>query len=354
MSSLSNPVSPADLSQRASPVIAVLAFDRISPFHLSVPCVVFGDRHPEVPVFDFRVCAAESGPLRTTAGFALSTDWGLEGLAAADIIIIPSWRNVDEAPPAPLLAALQAAHAHGALLVGLCLGAYVLAEAGVLDGQRATTHWAYAEDFARRYPQVQVDANVLYLHSGTLVTSAGTAAAIDCCLYLLRQLCGARIANRVARRLVMPPYRQGGQAQYIEQPIPATPQDARLARLIDWVRAHLAETHTLDSLAVQAHMSRRTLTRHFRQLTGRSLTQWLTDERLARTQMLLENSQLGIESIAAAVGFGSPESLRLHFRRAFGVSPAAWRQLFVAQPVLPDAIIPANQSSPDRSALNTQ
>lgn len=312
----------------SSPVIAVMAFDQISPFHLSVPCVVFGDRHPGVPSFHLLVCAAEPGRLRTTAGFDIAVNHGVEALASADTIIVPSWRNPAERPPQRLLDALAAAHHRGNRIVGLCLGAYVLAEAGLLDGKRATTHWAYAHDFAERYPSVRVDANVLYVEDGSVVTSAGTAAGIDCCLHLLRRSYGAETANKVARRLVVPPHRQGGQAQFIEQPVPNTTQGSRLSGLIDWVKANLQLPHNLDTLAERAMMSRRTFTRHFRQLTGATVGEWLLGERLSLTQQLLESTDLSVEFISDLAGFGSPVSLRHHFRSSFGVSPRAWRQTF--------------------------
>ena len=310
------------------PHIVVVAFDRISPFHLSVPCVVFGEPHAGLPGFDFKVCAGERGPLRTTAGFSLLVQSGLGALRRADTIIVPSWRDVGEAPPAPLLKALAAAHRRGAQVVGLCLGAYVLAEAGLLDGRRATTHWAYAKDFAQRYPAVSVDANVLYVEDGRVLTSAGTAAGIDCCLHMVRQRYGAATANSVARRLVVQPHRRGGQAQFVEQPTPDSATGSRLSELMDWARAHLDQPHTLDSLASRALMSRRTLSRQFKALTGSTVQSWLQNERLAFTQRMLESSEHSVDHIAAAAGFGSPESLRLHFRRAFGVSPSAWRQTF--------------------------
>ena len=312
----------------SSHVVAVVAFDQISPFHLSVPCAVFGESHPGAPQFKLLVCAAEKGPLTTTAGFALTLLHGLEALKKASTIIVPSWRDPEERPPRALLTALVAAHRRGAQVVGLCLGAYVLAEAGLLDGRRATTHWEFARDFARRYPAVRLDADLLYIAEGNIVTSAGTAAGIDCCLHLLRQRYGAEAANCVARRLVVPPHRHGGQAQYIEQPLPATPRDSRLAELIEQVRANLRLPHDLDSLAAQALMSRRTFTRHFRQLTGSAVGHWLLSERLALTQRLLETTDQSIENIGALAGFGSPASLRHHFRAAFGVSPISWRQTF--------------------------
>lgn len=311
----------------SAPVVAVLAFQNISPFHLSVPCVVFGDTHPGLPSFTLRVCAVEAGPLRTSAGFSIACDHGLEGLEGADIIILPSWQA--GAPvPLPLAQALQQAAARGVQIVGLCLGAYVLAETGLLDGRAATTHWAYANDFARRYPQVRLDPAVLYVEDGQMLTSAGTAAGLDCCLHLLRQRYGAELANSVARRLVVPPHRQGGQAQFIEQPLPVRAGDSRLAGLLDRVRSSLAQEHTLDSLAAEVAMSRRSFTRHFRQLTGSTVGQWLLSERLLFSQRLLESSGHGMEQIAALAGLGSPESLRHHFRRRYGVSPSQWRHSF--------------------------
>jgi transcriptional regulator GlxA family with amidase domain len=256
------PSALREFSAMSSPTIAVVAFDRISPFHLSVPCVVFGDVHPGMPLFKFRVCAAEAGSINTTAGFSLGIKHGLSVLRAADTIIVPSWRDPAERPPEPLLKALAAAQRRGAQVVGLCLGAYVLAEAGLLDGRRATTHWAYAQDFARRYPSIKVDADVLYVEDGNVLTSAGTAAGIDCCLHMVRQRYGSESANSVARRLVVPPHRQGGQAQFIEQPIPTSARSSRLSELIGWVRGNLNQPHTVDSLANRALMSRRTFTRH--------------------------------------------------------------------------------------------
>lgn len=311
--------------------IAVIAFDRISPFHLSAPCVVFADPHPGVPRFQLHVCSAEGHSLTTTAGFRIETEYGLSHLDEADIIIIPSWRNPAEPPPSALIEALRAAAARGTRLVGLCLGAYVLAAAGLLDGRRATTHWAYADDFAQRFPTVDVDPEVLYVADGPYLTSAGTVAAIDCCLHLLRDLIGIQAANGVARRLVIAPHRQGGQAQFIDQPLPAAAQDSRLAGLLDWVRAHLDQAHTLDSLAARALMSRRSFSRHFRTLTGESPLQWLLRERLAYAQQLLAATGQSIDTIASLSGFGSVLSFRQHFRQAYGVTPGQWRAGFSEQ-----------------------
>ncbi|WP_022976851.1 helix-turn-helix domain-containing protein [Nevskia ramosa] len=310
------------------PIVVVVAFDRISPFHLAVPCAVFGEEHPGLTRFEFKVCASEPGPLRTTAGFSLSVDHGLEALDDAGLIIVPSWRDPAERPPQALLDALQAAHARGARIVGLCLGACVLADAGLLAGRRATTHWGYAAELARQHPDIDVDADVLYLDDGLITTSAGTAAGLDCCLHLLRGLCGSEIANKVARRLVVPPHRQGGQAQFIEQPLPTTGADTRLDALITWLHGHLHQPQDLDSLSARALMSRRTFTRRFRERTGMTLIDWLTAERLALSQRLLETTEHPVEQIAVLAGFGSAVSLRQHFRKALGVSPGAWRTSF--------------------------
>ena len=308
--------------------IAAVAFDNISPFHLAVPCVVFGDPHPGAPRFDFRVCAGEAGRLRTTAGFALATEHGLEAIRWAEVVIVPSWRDPDEPPPRPLLQALRRAHARGARLVGLCLGAYVLAAAGLLEGRRATTHWSVVEDFRQRFPGVQVDPDVLYVDDGDIVTSAGTAAGLDCCLHLVREAHGAAAASCIARRLVVAPHRMGGQAQFIERPVPASLRDARFSDLLERLRARLAEPHTLSSMAQEAAMSRRNFSRHFRKVTGVSATRWLLDERLALSQRLLEGSRHPVAKVATLAGFGTTVNLRQHFRRAFGVSPSQWRQSF--------------------------
>jgi transcriptional regulator GlxA family with amidase domain len=310
--------------------VAVLAFDGISPFHLSVPCLVFGEdrRDLGVPKFKLLVCAAESGPLQTSAGFGIATQHGLEALRRAQIVIVPSWRNSGERPPDALLDALRRAHRRGAWIVGLCLGAFVLAEAGLLDGRLATTHWHWAQAFAERYPAVRLDPDVLYVDEGDILTSAGTAAAIDCCLHLLRRLCGAEAANRVARRLVVAPHRQGGQAQFIEQPLPVSRQDDRLAEVMNWTIRHLAQPHSVDTLAQRAAMSRRTFTRNFRQTTGTTVIQWLLSQRLAYAQRMLETDDSAIEIIALEAGFGSAVSLRQHFGAAFNTSPSAYRKQF--------------------------
>ena len=310
--------------------VAVVALDGVSPFHLSVPFLVFGeDRREEgVPRFRVLVCGERRGLLRTTAGFRIKCDHGLEDIARASIVIVPAWRGAGERAPDALLEALRRAHRRGATLVGLCLGAFVVAETGLLDGRAATTHWRHADEFTRRFPAVRCDARVLYVDEGDVLTSAGTAAGIDCCLHLLRRRIGADLANRVARRMVVPPHRQGSQAQFVDTPVPPRPSGDRLSKTLDWARAHLDQALGVDAMASRALMSRRTFTRRFRETTGSSVTQWLNAERLARAQRLLETTRLTIEEVAAASGFGSPLSMRQHFAKALRTVPTAYRREF--------------------------
>lgn len=310
--------------------VAVVAYQQISPFHLAVPCMVFGEDLARLgaPRYTLTVCAAEPGPLQTPAGFSIEVAHGLEALASADTIVVPAWRDPAEPAPVALLEALRAAHARGARLVGLCLGAVVLAQAGLLDGRRASTHWVFMDDVAALHPRVQLQRDVLYVQDGALLTSAGTAAAIDCCLHLVRQDHGTEIASRVARRMVVAPHRQGRQAQYIEQPLPASFGDDRLAGVLEWALFHLAEPLAIDQLAERASMSRRTFTRHFRGLTGTTFNHWLLDQRLARAQRLLETSDTALDRVAEQAGFGSTVSLRNHFSSVYGLSPGAYRRTF--------------------------
>lgn len=310
--------------------VAVIAFDGISPFHLSVPCLVFGeDRiHDHSPRFTTRVCAVAPGSLGTGAGFRIDVPDGLEAVRAADIVVVPSWHDDLRPAPPELLDTLRAAHQRGATVVGLCLGAFVLAQAGLLDGRPATTHWHLAPAFAERYPKVRLDADVLYVDDGHVLTSAGTAAGLDCCLHLMRRLCGAEVANRAARRMVVAPHRQGNQAQFIAQPVRTVVQGDRISELLDWVGHHLDETHSLDSLAERARMSRRTFTRHFREATGTTVGRWLQGQRLAFAQRLLETTQRPIDLIAVEAGFGTALSMRQHFAAALATSPSAYRRDF--------------------------
>lgn len=308
--------------------IVVVAFHQVIPFHLAVPGIVFGAGAPDTNHFRVTVCAGEPGRIMTTGGFGLSGLASINVMESADAVVIPGWRDALDTPPARLLAALRRAHARGAQIVGLCLGTYVLAEAGLLDGKRATTHWEYAARMAERFPKINLDPDVLYVEHDNVLTSAGTAASLDVCLHILRTRLGATEANRVARRLVVAPHRDGGQAQFIEQPVSHTPVDSRLVALLDSVRARLHAPHSVDSLASEAHMSRRSFTRHFKMMTGTSPTAWLMKERLGYCQRLLESSDGTIESIALDAGFGSVAALRTRFRENFGVTPSVWRERF--------------------------
>lgn len=317
--------------------IAIIAFDGIIPFHLSVPCLIFqgNARDPGVSAFDVTVCAADEGPLRTTAGFTIDAPGNFTAVDAADLVIMPSWHDDCRQSPPDLLEALRRAHRRGARVVGLCLGAFPLAEAGLLDGRTATTHWECTDILAQRYPKIKVDPDVMYVDDGDVVTSAGVAAGIDCCLHLLRQISGAEAANRRARRLLVAPHRQGGQAQFIERPLPVTDSDGRLSRVLQWVNEHIEQAHTIESLAERAAMSRRNFTRHFRQATGTSFKQWILNQRLAHAQHMLESSDATIERVAQEAGFGTGLSLRQHFRASLRISPSAYRRQFLSNECKP-------------------
>jgi transcriptional regulator GlxA family with amidase domain len=310
--------------------VAVIAFNGISPFHLSVPCAVFGEDRTgaSMPKIELLVCAAEKGTLQSTAGFFIETRYDLKALSRATIIIVPSWRDTAELPPKLLLDALRRANKRGALIVGLCLGSYVLAAAGLLDGRPATTHWFWAEDLARRYPSIRVNPDVLYVDEGNIITSAGTAAAIDCCLHILRRLYGSKHANQVARRMVVSPHRQGGQAQFIQQPVRNTASTDHFAEVFDWVRKNLDKPHSLDTLAERALMTRRTFTRRFRLAMGMPVGAWLLSQRLGLAQQLLETTDNSVDLIAEMSGFGSTASLRQHFNATLKISPSNYRREF--------------------------
>jgi transcriptional regulator GlxA family with amidase domain len=310
--------------------VAVIAFDGISPFHLSVPCAVFGEDRTgaKMPRFELMVCSAEKARLQTSAGFAIETHFGLKHLSRASMIIVPSWRDTAEMPPKALLEALRRAHKRGALIVGLCLGSYVLAAAGLLDGRAATTHWYWAKDLAQRYPLISVNPDVLYVDDGDIITSAGTAAAIDCCLHILRRQYGAEVASCVARRMVVSPHRQGGQAQYIPQPVRDVSTVDHFAEVLEWTRRNLHKPHSLDTLAERALMTRRTFTRRFKQVMGITVGEWLLSQRLGLAQQLLETTSHAIDTVAEKAGFGSAVSLRQHFNLAFKISPSNYRREF--------------------------
>lgn len=310
--------------------VALVVFDRITPFEMAVPCEVFGTDRSEmgVPNYRFLVCSVEPGPLRTKAGFTMEAPLGLEALGEADTVVVPAWRDVEEAPPEALLEALRRAYDRGARIVSLCSGAFVLAAAGLLDGRRATTHWMFAEAFADRFPAIGVDPGVLYVDEGQILTSAGTAAGIDLCLHLVRLDHGAEVANVFARRMVVPPHRDGGQAQYIRTPVAENPAGGTLGETLAWASANLGEPLTVADMARHARMSDRTFARRFGEFTGTTPLSWLLNQRILATQRRLETSDEPVERIAQECGFGTGATLRLHFGRAVGVSPTGYRRTF--------------------------
>ncbi|GLS35657.1 AraC family transcriptional regulator [Mesorhizobium tianshanense] len=314
----------------ADPIVAAIAFDGISPFHLSVPCLVFGEDRTVLglPRFDFRICAIESGPIHTEAGLTVTAPHGLGSLDGADIVIVPSWRDLENPPSTFLAEALLRAHRNGALIVGLCLGTFAVAATGLLSGRRAATHWAYTEQLQALYPDIIVDADMLYIDNGDVLTSAGVAAGLDCCLHLVRARYGAEAALRLARQIVLSPHRQGGQAQFIERPIARTGNADRFTQALDTVRKTLGETHSLDSVAATAGLTRRTFTRRFQKSIGTSFGDWLTDQRVALAQRLLEATEKSMDMVAFEAGFGSATSLRQHFATRLKTSPVQYRREF--------------------------
>ncbi|WP_194819253.1 GlxA family transcriptional regulator [Nocardia sp. XZ_19_385] len=310
--------------------VAVLAFDGISPFHLSVPTLVFGrigaDGDPSTP-YEVVVCAEQPGILSTPSGFDIHVKHGLDVFDNAGTIVIPSWIRGTGISPR-LHAALYRAHANGARIVGLCLGAWAVAASGLADGREITTHWASADDLARAYPAVRVRADTLWSDLGDIITSAGVAAALDCCLHLVRHDLGSRAATDLARALVTAPHRSGSQAQYIPVAVPDAADDDPIEHAMLWARAHLGDAIDLDRWAAVALMSRRTFTRRFRDRTGTSPQQWLLLQRTDRARLLLETTDDTMDRIAADTGFGTAVSLRHHFHRILGTSPAAHRAMF--------------------------
>jgi transcriptional regulator GlxA family with amidase domain len=264
----------------------------------------------------------------TTSGFAVHVEHGLERMATADLITVPAWPVPGGYVPPPVVDALRAAVARGAQVLAVCTGAFPVAAAGLLDGRRAATHWQFADLLAERHPHVRVDREVLYVADGPIITSAGAAAGIDACLHLVRREHGTAIANAVARRMVVPAHRSGGQAQYVEMPVPPARTGHVPAGLLDWARAHLDLPLTVEELAERALMSPRTFARRFREVTGTTPHRWLLDRRLERAEELLERTDLPVDAVAARSGFGSADTLRHHFTARRGVSPSDHRRAF--------------------------
>lgn len=315
-----------------NPLVVALAYDGLCIFEFGVAVEVFGLPRPEMGDnwYRFAVAGIEPGELRATGGIRLAVDGGFELLEQAGTIIVPGWRGADEPVPPQLCAALQAAHARGARIMSICSGVFVLAAAGLLNGLSASTHWRYTEKLQQRYPEIQVMPDVLYIDNGSVLTSAGSAAGIDLSLHLVRRDYGQAAANSVARRLVVPPHRVGGQAQFIEQPVPLAYESKRLSPLFDYLQTHLADEHSVESLAAFTGMSPRTFLRRFEAATGSTPARWLLNVRLTRSRDLLESSIFSIDEIAELVGFGSAATLRHHFRTKLSTTPAAYRKTFTS------------------------
>jgi AraC family transcriptional regulator, transcriptional activator FtrA len=308
--------------------VVTLLMPGANPFEFAVACEVFGLRRPELGVewYDHRL-ASVTQPLVVNGGWTLHTGHGLEALEDADTVIVPA---CPMEPPPVAVEALRRAYRRGARMVSFCTGAFALAEAGILDGRPATTHWMHADVLAERHPRVRFDPEVLYVDDGQVLTSAGTGAAVDLSLHIVRLDYGPEITNQVARRMVVPPHREGGQAQYVCSPVPDAPYRDGISSLLEWLQDHLDEPVNVDQLARMAVMSPRTLARRFRDATGTTPMRWLTHQRVAAAQQLLATSDLPVETIARRVGMGTAANLRQHFRVATGMSPAAYRRRYQA------------------------
>jgi transcriptional regulator GlxA family with amidase domain len=315
---------------RTLKTVCAMVIDEFAPFEFGVLCEVFGiDRVEDgVPAFDFRVCGERPGQSvrANDVGVQLIPEHGLDALHDADLVAVPAARRREVYPPA-VLEALRAAHERGAILLSICSGAYVLGAAGLLEGRACTTHWRYAADFAARFPGAKLDPDVLFVDDGDLITSAGTAAGIDACLHLVRREFDSATATAIARRMVVPPQREGGQRQYVAAPVPEHTADS-LEPLLAWMLEHLDAEHTVASLAERAHMSERTFARRFLAETGTTPHRWLSNQRVLHARALLEQTDLGVEQIAQAAGFGTAPLLRHHFRQVVGVTPADYRRAF--------------------------
>ena len=331
------------MTEKPSHRLVALAYDGLCTFEFGLAVEVFGLPRPEFdfPWYDFAVAAVEPGSLRAAGGIRIEVDGDLDLLERADTVVAPGWRGAEEPVPERLVEALRRAQARGARLVSLCSGVFVLAATGLLDEHRATTHWRYVESLTRRFPRIRVEPDVLYVDDdgarpGALLTAAGSAAGLDLCLHIVRRDHGPAVANAVARRLVIAPHREGGQGQFIQSPMAsASGQDggARLSALLDWLarQADLplgAKPLRVEALAARAGMSPRSFARHFKLVTGLSPHDWLLRQRVRHAQELLEDSDLPVERIAEASGFGAPETLRHHFRRIAGTTPSAYRRAF--------------------------
>jgi transcriptional regulator GlxA family with amidase domain len=312
--------------------VAVYAFDGITMFHLSVPQLVFDEVTSQgLGVWETVLFTDRPGTIRTAEGYTIGGLQGPAAAAGADVVVVPSWFADGRPVGASLRRTLTEAHGHGATVAGLCLGAIAVADAGLLSGRGAVTHWEAVDLLADRHPDIVVDAAVLYIDHGDVLTSAGTASAIDACLHLVRSRLGAGAANRVARRLVVAPHREGGQAQYIQRPLPAHRGDDPISRVVEWALLHLGEPLPVGRLAEVAHMSRRTFIRAFTASTGASPAAWVRSRRLDEARRLLESTDLPVEQVATVCGLGNAVTLRQNFAAAFDTSPSEYRRRFDAR-----------------------
>ena len=311
--------------------MVAIAYDGLCAFEFGIATELFGLARPEldVPWYQYRVVAASPGPIRALGGLTISATSNLRYVSKAGTIVLPGWKSKDEEPPANLLRAMRSAHANGARILSICSGVYVLAATGLLDGQSATTHWRYVEHFAAKFPTIDVKPNVLYVDNGQTLTSAGSAAGIDLGLHLIRRDYGAAIAGEVARRLVMPPQREGGQAQFIRHTSTISDaNDSGIANSISWALEYLHDDLTVAAMAEKAHMSRRTFARKFVDDTGTTPLAWVLTQRLRLAQRLLETTPNPLQEIATVSGFSSLETMRHHFRDSLGTSPSRYRAAF--------------------------
>ncbi|GAA2820145.1 helix-turn-helix domain-containing protein [Kitasatospora paracochleata] len=310
-----------------SNVVAIVLED-IHPFELGVACEVFGLNRSEegLPVYEFALAGDRPGPMRSHAGFTVDVPYGPERIAEADLVIATA-TGLRDRYPEELCEALRAACRRGAHVLSICSGSFLLGAAGLLDGRRSTTHWKYVDEMARRFPLTTVEPDVLYVDDDPVITSAGTAAGIDACLHLVRKVQGAEVARGIARRMVVAPHREGGQAQFINRPLPEADGES-LGGVLEWMRRNLAEETTVERLAALAHMSPRTFARRFQQETGTTPHRWLTGQRLLHAQRLLESTDEPIDAVAARCGFGNAATLRHHFGQRLGTTPQAYRRAF--------------------------
>lgn len=320
------------LPRRDVKSVAAIVGSRVAGFELGILCQIFGlDRSDDgLPTYDFAVCGPRPGLVPTTSGFAVEVTHPLDRAAEVDLVAVPAWPDLDAPLDPATVTALRDAHERGATLLAICTGAFALAGAGLLDGRRATTHWQFTDRLARRFPRVRIERDVLYVTDGPVLTSAGAAAGIDACLHLVRRTHGSATANALARRMVVPAHRDGGQAQYVEMPLPQTPAGDGLAEVLDWAVSHLDRPLAVATLAERARMSPRSFARRFRTATGTTPHRWLLEQRLLRAELLLETTDLTVDVVAQRAGFGSADTLRHHFARRRGTTPSNHRHAFRA------------------------